>query len=74
MQLKGSDARRVVWPEQEQATRLHRQRFADMMKKVGLPEEHAHVMWSSTYVAVAFTPTVIYDQTPGPTAGLALTP
>lgn len=74
VQLKGADARQVEWPEQEQATQRHRQRFAAMMKKVGLPEDHARIMWSSTYVAIAFTPTAIYDQTPGPTAGLVIAP
>lgn len=74
IQLKGRDARRVEWPEQEAAVAQHRARFAEMMHKVGLPSNYARSMWSNEVVAVAFTPSEMYDQTPGPAAGQSIKP
>lgn len=72
LQLKGRDARRVVWAELEQVVSEHRAAFVAEVVAVGLPREAAPAMWSSRFVAIAFTPEEIFDQTPGPSAGLTL--
>ncbi|MET0284967.1 MAG: hypothetical protein ABW352_10865 [Polyangiales bacterium] len=73
VQLKGNDARRVEWPELEQVTTQHRQRMADVLTQLGTV--HAPFqLWSREFAAVVFTPSEMYDQTPGPMAGLALAP
>ncbi|MET0340124.1 MAG: hypothetical protein ABW252_03945 [Polyangiales bacterium] len=74
VQLKGSDARRVDWPEIAQAAAAHRARFEAMMLSIGLSALHGAIMWSDSYVAIAFTPSALFDQTPGPGAGLPYAP
>lgn len=71
LQVKGHDARRIDWPELEQVALAHRAAFVEQVIAVGLARENAPVMWSTRFVAVAFTPGEIFDQTPGPSAGLA---
>ncbi|HEX5658993.1 MAG TPA: hypothetical protein VFX59_17485 [Polyangiales bacterium] len=73
VQLKGSDAQRVEWPELAQVTLEHRQRMADVLASLGTPHAPEH-LWSRDFAAVVFTPDEMYDQTPGPQAGLALAP
>jgi hypothetical protein len=70
LQVKGRDARRIEWPELEQIALSHRAAFVEEVLAVGLSQENAPVMWSTRFVAIAFTPDEIFDQTPGPSAGL----
>ncbi|MDB4973127.1 MAG: hypothetical protein JWN48_1468 [Myxococcaceae bacterium] len=72
VQFKGSDAQLVDWLEKDRATALHRQRFDAMMVKVGMPAGTADLLYSSETIAIAFTPSEMFDQTPGPLAGLSL--
>lgn len=74
VQLKGCDARRVSWAELGRATADHRARFEAMMQSIGLTAVHGGTMWSDTYEAIVFTPSAVFDQTPGPSAGLAYRP
>lgn len=75
VQLKGSDAKRVAWPEQQLAVAQHRERFGAMMELIGLGEAYGRLLFSEgEYVTVSFTPDEQYDQTPGPAAGLLLAP
>jgi hypothetical protein len=75
VQLKGTDAKRIVWPEQQLAIAQHRERFTDMMRLIGLGEAFARSLFSAgESAAVCFTPDQQFDQTPGPAAGLALAP
>ncbi len=71
VQLKGSDAARVEWPELAEVAAVHRQRLMDVLAHFGT--SHAVLrFWSNDFAAVRFTPTEMYDQTPGPGAGLPL--
>ena len=72
LQVKGRDARRVVWPELEEVVLAHRAAFVAEVVGIGLPRDLAPAMWSSRFVAVGFTPEEIFDQTPGPSAGRSL--
>jgi hypothetical protein len=71
LQVKGREARRVEWPELDQIVISHRAAFVEEVLAIGLARENAPVMWSTRFVAIAFTPDEIFDQTPGPSAGLA---
>lgn len=73
VQLKGTDARRVEWPEQERVVQAHRARFAAVLSSIGMKQGVALLSWSEC-VAVVFTPLQIFNQTPGPDAGLELMP
>jgi hypothetical protein len=73
VQLKGTDAQCLTWPEQEAAVAEHRQRFAAIMERIGMDASLAYELYSEgEYESIVFTPTEIYDQTPGPSAGLSL--
>ena len=77
VQLKGTDARRVEWPEQTQRVQQHRARFHSSLMSVGLPDAYSLAILSneaSGCVSFAFTLSEVFDQTPGPAAGLPLTP
>jgi hypothetical protein len=74
VQLKGRDARRVEWPELAELAALHRQRFAAVLTQMGSQPEVVNLLWSQEYEAIVFTADEMYDQTPGPEAGLALAP
>jgi hypothetical protein len=72
LQVKGRDARRIEWSGLEEIVIAHRAAFVEEVLAVGLARENAPVMWSTRFVAIAFTPEEIFDQTPGPSAGLTL--
>jgi hypothetical protein len=74
VQFKGSDARRADWPELARAVAQHRTRFVAGLLAIGLPEAYAMHLWSSECVGVVFTASELFDQTPGPHAGLSLAP
>lgn len=65
LQVKGGGARVETWPEQARAIALHRSIFVSEIVKAGLPAGHAEVVFSAECIAIAFTPEVILDQTPG---------
>jgi hypothetical protein len=71
LQVKGHDARRIDWPEAESIALSHRQAFMGEVEVLGLPKSITGFLWSKSFVAVGFTPTDIFDQTPGPGAGLS---
>jgi hypothetical protein len=72
LQVKGHGAHRITWPEMDALVVRHRAAFVEEVCAVGLAREAANVMWSTRFVAIAFVPDVLFDQTPGPAAGLAL--
>jgi hypothetical protein len=75
-QLKGSDA--VVEPAAPGDLALveaHAERFADEIATIGLSRPLAHAILDRAggdLVAVSFTPTQAFEQTPGPRAGRAI--
>lgn len=73
-QLKGADARRTEWPEGEAAARAHLAAFSSEVEPLGLTAAACARLWSSHFVAIAFTPSEIFDQSPGPSAGAAVLP
>lgn len=73
VQLKGTDAECLEWPEQETAVAEHRQRFGVVLDQIGMSAALAFELYSEgEYEAIVFTPSELYDQTPGPAAGLSL--
>jgi hypothetical protein len=72
LQVKGDDARRVEWHGHEEIALAHRPAFRAEIEALGLPRSISGRLWSQTFVAIAFTPVEIFDQTPGPAAGLTL--
>ncbi|MBX3222497.1 MAG: hypothetical protein KF795_18410 [Labilithrix sp.] len=72
LQIKGSDARRIDWPGHEAVALAHRPAFQREVAGLGFPPAIAGLLWSKNYVPVGFTPLEVFDQTPGPHAGLAL--
>ena len=75
LQVKGRDTRVIDWPGHEAIARTHADRFVEQVVAVGVPPEIADSFFShGRYTTVAFTPLEIYDQTPGPTAGLPVSP
>ena len=71
LQVKGRDAHPLPWPGHEQLARAHASAFAEEVVAVGIPRELADSFFShNRYATFAFTPSEIYDQTPGPTSGL----
>lgn len=72
LQAKGSDARRVPWAEIDVCAEAHRALFEREVIAVGLPPGSADRMWSNRFDAIVFTPSALFEQTPGPRAGLAV--
>lgn len=73
VQLKGTDARCLEWPEQAAAVAEHRERFGQILDQIGMGAPLAFELYSEgEYEAIVFTPSEFYDQTPGPSAGLSL--
>lgn len=76
IQLKGRDARiDTVKPADTTVADRHRTAFADDIIPLGYARELAHAIHGFTtddLVAVTFTPTDIFQQTPGPGAGVRL--
>ena len=77
MQLKGNDARvEAATPEDLATLPGYAGQLDDELRSIGLPASFARAMIAvdpADVVAVRFTPTEIYDQTPGPRAGAAIT-
>lgn len=72
-QVKGRDAHVVEWPAGAAASLEHLAAFSKQVAAAGLPDGLAHLFWSTErFVTIAFTPEELYDQTPGPKAGLAV--
>jgi hypothetical protein len=74
LQVKGADAHRAPWPEQERWVDVHRRAFIEEAVRIGADRASVGEMWSTRFVSIAFTPAEVFDQTPGPSAGLALVP
>lgn len=78
MQLKGVDARvDPAAPEDLATLPPYADQLDAELQSIGLPPSFARAMIAvdpADVVAVRFTPTEIYDQTPGPRAGTAITP
>lgn len=72
LQIKATDARRIEWPGHQAIALAHRPAFQREVEFLGLPPSITGFLWSSDFVPVGFTPLEVFDQTPGPTAGLAL--
>ena len=76
IQLKGRDAMLAepVRGDAKLAAR-YRELLADHFVPLGFPREHTYTYLGpvdESLVVVTFTPTAVYDQTPGPHAGEAL--
>ena len=73
MQVKGDDARAVVWPEQVEVARLHLAALRQELLQVGMPLEVSSAIISQhRFSTFAFTPLELFEQTPGPQSGLPL--
>ena len=72
LQVKGRDAARAEWKELGAVTRAHRSALVAEVVEVGLDGDQSGRSWSNRFVALSFTPQEIFDQTPGPTAGLSM--
>lgn len=72
LQVKGRGARRCTRPDVEAQAERHRERMGDEIAAVGLDGGITRVFWSHRFAVFAFTPDEIYEQTPGPSAGLAI--
>jgi len=76
IQLKGSDAA-VVRPKPSDRALVasHREDWIDELCRIGYSREFATAFWGrlpETLLAIAFTPTAAFQQTPGPAAGQPL--
>jgi hypothetical protein len=71
-QIKGRDASLASWPEMESAAERHFTAMAAELAQLGVSPEQTARLWSRSYVAVAFTPEALFEQTPGPVAGRPL--
>lgn len=71
LQVKGRRAQRVPWPELSEVTARHRAALVAEVARVGIDAERARRTWSHRFVAVGFEPEELFDQSPGPLAGLA---
>lgn len=75
LQLKGRDVHRIEWPGHEALARAHGAAFRDQVIAVGVRLEFASSFLSlNRFETFAFTPSEIYEQTPGPAAGLPVQP
>jgi hypothetical protein len=77
IQLKGSDAAVVpVTAADRAAARRHLQEWSDDLRKIGFDAELAAAVHGNAgqLVAIRFTPTAAFEQTPGPGAGQPLRP
>lgn len=76
IQLKGEDAAIVpTTPEDVGALAQQLEGLVANLASVGYEDSFARALWASTpedLVAIAFTPTAAYAQTPGPQAGAPL--
>lgn len=78
IQLKGTDATVVPATDEDRATAVRWvDGFAAVLAPLGYSEEVFRALLGTDpadLVAVAFTPSAAFDQTPGPRAGAPLTP
>jgi hypothetical protein len=75
LQVKGGDAHAIDWPGHEVIARAHGAAFREQVITVGVRTELAGSFISlNRFATFAFTPTEIYEQTPGPAAGLRVQP
>lgn len=75
LQLKGSDAKITTVRDSERATlEAYVGKFADGIRPLGFNEEFARAFFASPpdEVAIEFTPSEGFQQTPGPSAGARL--
>ncbi|MEI9942430.1 MAG: hypothetical protein WDO69_34880 [Pseudomonadota bacterium] len=71
LQLKGRDVRAIEWPGHEAIARAHGAAFREQVIAVGVPIELSSSFLSlNRFATFAFTPSEVYEQTPGPGAGL----
>jgi len=71
LQVKGRDVRPIEWPGHEAIAHAHGAAFREEAIAVGLPVDSAGAFLSlNRFATFAFTPSEIYEQTPGPGAGL----
>jgi hypothetical protein len=75
LQVKGRDVHAIEWPGHEVIARAHGAAFREQVIAVGVRAELAGNFLSlNRFVTFAFTPSEIYEQTPGPAAGLRVKP
>jgi hypothetical protein len=76
IQLKGSDASLVrPKPSDRAVVASHREEWVDELCRIGYAREFAKALWGplpEALVAISFTPTAAFQQTPGPAAGQPL--
>jgi hypothetical protein len=72
LQVKGSGALLVPWPEQAEVARESLLGLSAQLTNVGMPRELHFRLWSGRQQAIELTPSELYEQTPGPGAGLAV--
>jgi hypothetical protein len=76
IQLKGEDASVVTpRPSDRALVASHRRQWVEELCGLGYSREFAEAFWGplpETLVAVAFTPSAAFQQTPGPAAGQPL--
>lgn len=71
LQVKGRDVHAIEWPGHEAIARAHGAAFRDEVIAVGIPATLAGSFLSlNRFATFAFTPSEIYEQTPGPSAGM----
>jgi hypothetical protein len=71
LQVKGRDAAPTNWNELDAVVLRHRAEFVAEVAQVGIDGEGASRTWSGRFVAIGFIPQAIFDQTPGPMAGVS---
>jgi len=76
IQLKGTDAAEVRTTRADQSiAAAHREAWVGELLRIGYSREFAEILWGpppQALVAVSFTPTSAFQQTPGPAAGQPL--
>lgn len=71
LQVKGRDVHTIEWPGHAELARAHADAFRDEVIRVGVAAEIADSFFSHRrYVTIGFTPSELYEQTPGPGSGL----
>jgi hypothetical protein len=76
IQLKGTDASVVrPKPSDRALAAVHREQWIDELDRIGYSREFSGAFWGrlpETLVAITFTPSAAFQQTPGPAAGQPL--
>jgi len=70
LQVKAKEAAVVDWPEQQAVVAEYVAALATQGQLMGLPRKLLRRAWSSRFTAVALMPEELFEQTPGPRAGM----